>query len=54
MRPAGDSIVLVGIGFGPVTPDVPIVQIAGGPASLDASVAVTFTRTSTRLGYRHR
>jgi uncharacterized protein (TIGR03437 family) len=44
---AGDSIVLFGVGFGPVTPDVPIGRIADGPTSLNAPVAVTFARTAT-------
>jgi uncharacterized protein (TIGR03437 family) len=43
---AGDTVVLFGMGFGAVTPNVPDGQIAGGANSLASQVAVTFTRTS--------
>jgi uncharacterized protein (TIGR03437 family) len=38
----GDTIVLFGTGFGPVTPDVPVGRIATQPASLAASTQITF------------
>jgi uncharacterized protein (TIGR03437 family) len=42
----GDTIVLFGIGFGPVTPDVPMGRIATQPTSLDASVQIAFSSAS--------
>ena len=40
----GDTIIFLGMGFGPVSPDVPIGQIAAGPSMLAAPVEITFSR----------
>jgi uncharacterized protein (TIGR03437 family) len=44
---AGDTIVLYGIGFGPVSPDLPIGRIATQPPFLIGSVEVTFARAAS-------
>jgi uncharacterized protein (TIGR03437 family) len=42
----GDTIIFFGMGFGPVSPDVPIGQIAAGPTSLVARVEIAFSRAA--------
>jgi uncharacterized protein (TIGR03437 family) len=44
---AGDTIVLFGIGFGTVTPDVPVGRIATQPTALVAPVQILFTGTGS-------
>jgi uncharacterized protein (TIGR03437 family) len=39
----GDTIILFGTGFGPVTPDVPVGRVSVEATSLVASVQITFT-----------
>ncbi len=41
----GDTIVLFGMGFGPVVPATPVGRIAPASTSLAASVAISFSRT---------
>jgi len=42
----GDTITLFGAGFGPVIPAIPTGRIATQPASLTASVQITFSRST--------
>ncbi len=52
-RPAkrGDTVVLYGTGFGPVTPDTPAGQVAGGPTSLAAQIQVFFDNVPAQVTY---
>ena len=48
---AGDTVVLYGIGFGPVTPNTPAGQIASGVARLDVPILVYFGQTQANVYY---
>ena len=52
-RPAqpGETIVIYGIGFGPVIPDIPAGQIATGTSQLSASLQVLFGQTVAQVSY---
>ncbi len=52
-RPAkpGETIILYGIGFGPVTPDTPAGQIATVAARLNTSLQVMFGQTPAQVAY---
>ncbi len=47
----GDTIVMYGIGFGPVTPNTPAGQIANASASLDLPIQVLFGQTPATVSY---
>jgi uncharacterized protein (TIGR03437 family) len=47
----GDTIILLGIGFGPVTPDVPVGQIARQPTRLQTDVQVTIGGVPATVTY---
>jgi uncharacterized protein (TIGR03437 family) len=49
---AGETVTLYGIGFGPVTPDTPAGQLAGGPSDLLLPVSVTVGGASATLDYK--
>jgi uncharacterized protein (TIGR03437 family) len=42
----GDTLVLFGMGFGPVSPDVPVGRIATAPSSLLGRLAISFNRSA--------
>jgi len=52
-RPArpGETIVIYGVGFGPVVPDTPAGQIAAGPSQLATALQVQFAETPAQLAY---
>jgi uncharacterized protein (TIGR03437 family) len=52
-RPAkpGETIVMYGNGFGPVTPNIPAGELAAGNSQLAASLEILFGKTSAKLAY---
>jgi len=52
-RPAapGETIVLYGNGFGPVTPNIPAGELAAGNSQLAASLEILFGETQAKLAY---
>ena len=48
---AGDTIVLFGVGLGPVNPDVPVGQIAAQASVLKSQPTVSFNNTPGRVTY---
>jgi uncharacterized protein (TIGR03437 family) len=52
-RPAkpGETIVMYGNGFGPVTPNIPAGELAEGNSQLVASLEILFGETSAKLAY---
>jgi uncharacterized protein (TIGR03437 family) len=52
-RPAkpGETIVMYGNGFGPVTPNIPAGELAEGNSQLAASMEILFGETSAKLAY---
>jgi len=47
----GDSLTLYGIGFGPVTPDIPAGQIVQQSNALQAAVRITFAGVEANVTY---
>ena len=52
-RPAkpGETIVIYGVGFGPVIPDTPAGQVASGPSQLAETPQVQFAGTPAQVSY---
>lgn len=48
---AGDTILLYGVGFGPVTPNIPAGQIAEQSSSLASNLQVSFGGTPAKVAY---